>query len=224
MGKQMLTLKTLNQLLLKNLKTQFGIVLVRVKDMPLIVRIDNSSPLEPQAQEQESNPEPGSPWAARPMDCRTAHPHFSGIKPPQSDAEDDGPRSETDHAKEIISPSGMPITVPNGGAKAATISFMSLKSTPATNQDPTQGRGTGPQPNPMTTTLEQDNQVAKLGVSTNERTPGPSTILLPLEPSTQFPWSCLSQCPDYPLTENVKFGGEVLYRSKDPALQTYCCF
>ncbi|KAJ9086674.1 hypothetical protein DSO57_1001465 [Entomophthora muscae] len=87
-------------------------------------KIDNSSPLEPQAQEQESNPEPGSPWAARPMDCRTACPHFSGIKPLQADAEDDGPYSGTDHTKEIIAPSGMPITAPNGGAKAATISFI----------------------------------------------------------------------------------------------------
>ncbi|KAJ9058654.1 hypothetical protein DSO57_1010223 [Entomophthora muscae] len=114
----------------------------------------------------------------------TAGPHFSGIEPPQADTEDDGPCSETDHTKEIIAPSGMPITAPNGGAKAATISFMSLKSAPATNQEPTQGRGTGLQPGPMTMTLEQDNQVAKLGVLTNERTPRPSTILLPLDPST----------------------------------------
>ncbi|KAJ9084200.1 hypothetical protein DSO57_1026969 [Entomophthora muscae] len=110
----------------------------------VLVRIDNSSPLEPQAQERELNPEPGSPRTARPMDSRTARPHFSGIEPPQADTEDDGPCSETEHTKEIIAPSGMPITAPNRGAKAATISFMSLKSAPATNQEPTQGRGTGP--------------------------------------------------------------------------------
>ncbi|KAJ9051937.1 hypothetical protein DSO57_1039102 [Entomophthora muscae] len=46
--------------------------------LALPVRIDNSPPLEPQAQERESNPEPGSPQAARPRDCGTAHPHFSG--------------------------------------------------------------------------------------------------------------------------------------------------
>ncbi|KAJ9054934.1 hypothetical protein DSO57_1009352 [Entomophthora muscae] len=57
------------------------------------VRIDNSPPLEPQAQEQESNQEPGFPWAAGPMDAR---PHFSGVKPLQADAEYDGPPSETD--------------------------------------------------------------------------------------------------------------------------------
>ncbi|KAJ9059304.1 hypothetical protein DSO57_1003923 [Entomophthora muscae] len=48
------------------------------------------------AQERESNPEPGFPWAAKPMDRRTACLHFSGVKPPQADAEDDGPPSETD--------------------------------------------------------------------------------------------------------------------------------
>ncbi|KAJ9070422.1 hypothetical protein DSO57_1039691 [Entomophthora muscae] len=42
MDEQMLTSKTLNQLLLKNLKTQFGIVLVRVKDMPLMLKLLNS--------------------------------------------------------------------------------------------------------------------------------------------------------------------------------------
>ncbi|KAJ9080784.1 hypothetical protein DSO57_1021331 [Entomophthora muscae] len=160
------------------------------------VRIDNSPPPKPQAQEQESNLEPGSPQAAGLMDCGTACPHFSGVKPLQADAEDDGPSSETDQAKEIIALIGVPITTPNGGAKATTISFMSLKSSQETNQEPTQERGTGLQPGPMTTTLKQDNQVAKSRFLTNERTPGPSTILLPLDPSTQFPWPCLSQCPD----------------------------
>ncbi|KAJ9066358.1 hypothetical protein DSO57_1010312 [Entomophthora muscae] len=185
------------------------------------VRIDNSPPLEPQAQERELNPEPGFPQAAGPMDCGTACLHFSGVKPPRADAEDDGPSSETDQAKEIIALSGVPITTPNGGNQATTISFMSLKSTPATNQEPTQGRGTSLQPGPMTTTLEQDNQVAKLGASTNERTPGPRAVLLPLDPSTQFPRPCLSQCPDDPPHGNVKFGGGVLYRPKVPVLQTY---
>ncbi|KAJ9049211.1 hypothetical protein DSO57_1027059 [Entomophthora muscae] len=126
------------------------------------VRIDNSPPLELQAQERESNLEPGFPQASGPMNCGTAYPHFSGVEPPQADTEDDGPPSETDQAKEIIALSGVPITTPNGGNQATTISFMSLKSKPATNQEPTQGRGTGLQPGPMTTTLEQDNQVAKL--------------------------------------------------------------
>ncbi|KAJ9084880.1 hypothetical protein DSO57_1019520 [Entomophthora muscae] len=154
------------------------------------VRIDNSPPLETQAQEWESNPEPGFPWAAGPMDCGTTCLYFSGIEPLQADTEDDGPPSETDQAKEISALSGLPITTPNGGNQATTKSFMSLKSSPATNQEPTQERGTGLQPGPMTTILEQDNQVAKLGVTTNERTPRLSAILLPLDPSPQFPWPC----------------------------------
>ncbi|KAJ9062615.1 M-phase phosphoprotein 8 [Entomophthora muscae] len=60
------------------------------------VRIYNSPPLEPQAQEQELNPEPGSSWAARPMDRGTARLHFSGVNSLQADAENDGPPSETD--------------------------------------------------------------------------------------------------------------------------------
>ncbi|KAJ9075788.1 hypothetical protein DSO57_1032314 [Entomophthora muscae] len=97
------------------------------------VRIDNSPPLEPQAQERELNLELGIPWAAGPMNCGTACPHFSGVKPPQADAEDDGPSSETDQAEEIIALSRVPITTPNGGNQETTISFMSLKSTSATN-------------------------------------------------------------------------------------------
>ncbi|KAJ9068082.1 hypothetical protein DSO57_1032273 [Entomophthora muscae] len=62
----------------------------------ICVKIDNSPPLEPQAQEQELNLEPGFPQAAGPMDCGTVCPHFSGVKPPQAEAEDDGSPSETD--------------------------------------------------------------------------------------------------------------------------------
>ncbi|KAJ9067813.1 hypothetical protein DSO57_1035363 [Entomophthora muscae] len=101
------------------------------------VRIDNFSPLELQAQERELNPEPGFPWAAGPEDCETNCPHFSGIEPLQADVEEDGPPRKVDQAKEIIALSGMPITTPNGGNQATTISFMSLKSSPATNQEPT---------------------------------------------------------------------------------------
>ncbi|KAJ9085319.1 hypothetical protein DSO57_1015134 [Entomophthora muscae] len=60
------------------------------------VRIENSPPLETQAQEQELNPEPGFPRAAGLMDRGTARLHFSGVEPLQADAEDDGPPSKTD--------------------------------------------------------------------------------------------------------------------------------
>ncbi|KAJ9077740.1 hypothetical protein DSO57_1013812 [Entomophthora muscae] len=61
-----------------------------------VVRIDNSPPLEPQAQERESNPEPGFPRAAGPVDCETAHLHFSGFEPPQADVEEDDPPRKVD--------------------------------------------------------------------------------------------------------------------------------
>ncbi|KAJ9051373.1 hypothetical protein DSO57_1005081 [Entomophthora muscae] len=170
-----------------------------------LFRIDNYSSLETQAQEQESNPDPGSPWAARPVDCRTACPRFSGIEPPQADTKNVGPCSETGQNKEIIAPNGRLIPAPNRGTEAATISFMNLKSTPLANQEPSPERGTAPQPNLMTTTLKQVNQVANLIFLTNERTPRPSAVLLPLDLSTQSPWACLSQCPDEPPMENVKF-------------------
>ncbi|KAJ9072024.1 hypothetical protein DSO57_1031508 [Entomophthora muscae] len=161
-------------------------------------QIENSSSLETWAWEQELNPNPRPPQATRPVDQRTSHPPFSEIKPPQADAENVGPCSETGQTKEIIAPNGRLITAPNRGTEATTISFMNLKSTPVANQELSPGRGTGLWPNPMTTTLKQVNQVANLIFLTNERTPGMSAILLPLDPSTQFPQACLSQCPDNP--------------------------
>ncbi|KAJ9087700.1 hypothetical protein DSO57_1030622 [Entomophthora muscae] len=83
---------------------------------------------------------------------------FSGIEPPQAEAKNVGPCSETGQTKEIIAPNGRPITAPNRGTEAATISFMNLKSTPVANQEPSSGRGIGPRPVPMTTTLKQVNQ------------------------------------------------------------------
>ncbi|KAJ9076672.1 hypothetical protein DSO57_1023873 [Entomophthora muscae] len=190
----------------------------------LCVRIDNSSSLETQAWERESNPNPGSPQAARPVYRRTACLCILGINPPQADTENVSPCNETGQTKEIIAPNGILITAPNGGTEAATISFMNLMSTPVANQEPSQERGTGLRPSPMITALKQDNQVAKMRLLTNERTPGPSAILLPLDPSIQSHQACLSQCPDEPPMENIKFGGGVLYRPKDPTLKPYCHF
>ncbi|KAJ9089573.1 hypothetical protein DSO57_1011628 [Entomophthora muscae] len=148
------------------------------------VRIENSSFLETWAQEQELNPDPGLLWAARPVDCRTACLHFSRIEPPQAEIKCIDTCSKKRQTKEIIAPNGGLITAPNGGNDLATISFINSKSTPAINQEPTQERGTGPQPGPMTSTLKQDNQASKSRFLTNERTPGLSAILLPLDPST----------------------------------------
>ncbi|KAJ9069689.1 hypothetical protein DSO57_1015962 [Entomophthora muscae] len=46
-------------------------------------RIDNSIPLENQAQEQDSNPEPETLWAAGPVDPGTARLHFFETEPPK---------------------------------------------------------------------------------------------------------------------------------------------
>ncbi|KAJ9050117.1 hypothetical protein DSO57_1017454 [Entomophthora muscae] len=135
------------------------------------VRIDNSSFLETRAQEQESNPDPGLLWAARLVDRGTARLRFSGIKSPQAEVKKVDPCSKKSQTKEIIVPNGGLITAPKGGTDLATISFINLKSIPATNQEPTQERGTGPRPGPMTLTLKQDNHVAKSRFLTNERTP-----------------------------------------------------
>ncbi|KAJ9082688.1 hypothetical protein DSO57_1002205 [Entomophthora muscae] len=185
------------------------------------VKFDNSSPLETQAQEQDLNPDPGSPRACGPRGCP---PVFFGVKPQQAEAPAKPQSQDTSTSSTMMAPEEEYLKFPNGGRDDTYTNFMSLKSSQVTNQEPTQERGTGLRPNPMTTTLEQDNQVAKLRFLTNERTPGLSAILLPLDLSTQFPRPRFPQCPDEPPMENVKFGGGVLYRPKDPALQTYCHF
>ncbi|KAJ9072929.1 hypothetical protein DSO57_1022021 [Entomophthora muscae] len=149
------------------------------------VRIDNSSSLETRALEQESNPNPGFPWASGPVDCRTAHPRCSGIEPSYTDIKNIDSCSKKSQTKEIIAPNGRLITVPNG--------VYTSNQSRANPRKRYRSR-----PSPMTTTLKQDNQVAKSKFFTNERTPGPSAILLPLDPSTQFPRPYPSQCPDEP--------------------------
>ncbi|KAJ9079720.1 hypothetical protein DSO57_1032586 [Entomophthora muscae] len=95
-----------------------------------IIRIDNYSSLETQAQELESNLEPRFLWAAGPVDCRTAHLSFSGIEPPQADTKHIDPCGRKSQTKGIVTPNGGLITAPNGGTDLAIISFMNLKSTP----------------------------------------------------------------------------------------------
>ncbi|KAJ9089341.1 hypothetical protein DSO57_1013923 [Entomophthora muscae] len=143
-----------------------------VKDESLnVVRIDNSSSLETWAQEQDSSPDPRFPWAT----CLCS----PEVEPPQADTKNVGPYGKTGQTKGINPPNGGLIKAPNGGTKMATISFMNLKSKLVANQELSLEGGTGLQPDPMTTTLEQDNQVANLRFLINERTPGPSAILPP---------------------------------------------
>ncbi|KAJ9083930.1 hypothetical protein DSO57_1029490 [Entomophthora muscae] len=168
------------------------------EDITKSVRIDNSFTLKTWTQGWDSNPDPESPWATRPGDRGAACPRFPGVKPQQAEAKNDGPNGEASQTKGIIAPNGGVIKAPNGGNKISTISFMSLKFTLVDDQESSPEEGTGPRPDPMTNTLEQDKQVAKSNFLTNGRTPGPSAILPPLNPSTQIPWAHLSQCPDEP--------------------------
>ncbi|KAJ9060399.1 hypothetical protein DSO57_1031310 [Entomophthora muscae] len=172
-----------------------------------ILLIDNSSSLETWVWERELNPNldsfgPPGLWTAEPPACV-----FLGLCPHKLIPSILTHAEKKRQTKEIIAPNGVLITAPNGGTDLETISFSNSKSTPATNQELTQERGTGPRPGFMTSTLKQDNQAAKLRFLTNERTPRLSAILLPLDPSTQFPQPWPSQCPDEPPMENVKFGG-----------------
>ncbi|KAJ9090041.1 hypothetical protein DSO57_1006740 [Entomophthora muscae] len=189
---------------------------VPVDDIPtlayvvLTVRIDNSFTLETWAQGWDLNPVPESLQAASPMNQGATCLHFPEIEPPQAEAKNDGQNDKASQTKEISAPNGGVIKVPNGGNKTSIISLMSLKSTLVANQEPSPEGGTCLRPNPVTITLEQDNQVANLRSLTNERTPSPGAILPPFE-------------PEHPM-ENIKFRSGVLYRPKDPALQTYCHF
>ncbi|KAJ9073978.1 hypothetical protein DSO57_1010957 [Entomophthora muscae] len=73
------------------MNTVVGLLQYIPYNLILSVRIDNFSPLELQAQERESNLEPGFLQAAGPEDCKTNCPHFSGIEPLQADVEEDNP-------------------------------------------------------------------------------------------------------------------------------------
>ncbi|KAJ9066245.1 hypothetical protein DSO57_1011572 [Entomophthora muscae] len=153
----------------------------------LTVKIDNSSPLETQARKQDLNPGPGSLQAARPMNRWAACLCFLGIKPLQAEAPVNSQSQNTNIGPNIVAPKEEPFKLPNEGRDGAYVSFMSLKSSQATNQEPIQERGMGPRPSPMTMTLKQDNQVVKSRILINERTPGPSAILLLSDLITQFP-------------------------------------
>ncbi|KAJ9060734.1 hypothetical protein DSO57_1027780 [Entomophthora muscae] len=190
----------------------------------LNVRIDYSSSLETQAWEQDLNPNPRFPQAAGPMDQRASCLCSPEVKSLQADTKNVGSYGKTGQTKKINAPNEGLIKAPNGGTKMTTISFMNLKSMLVANQEPSPEGGAGLQPNLMTTALEQDNQVANLRFLTNERTPSSSAIFPPLNLSTQFPRAHPSQCLDEPPMENIKFRSGVLYRPKNPVLQTYCHF
>ncbi|KAJ9088133.1 hypothetical protein DSO57_1026163 [Entomophthora muscae] len=132
-------------------------------------------------------PQPWIPTGHRAYGPLGRPPVFFGIKPLQAEAPVNSQSQNTNISPTIVAPKEEPFELPNEGRDGAYVRFMSLKSSQATNQEPTQERGLGLRPSPLTITLKQDNQVAKLRILTNEKTPGPSAILLLSDPSTQFP-------------------------------------
>ncbi|KAJ9081344.1 hypothetical protein DSO57_1015627 [Entomophthora muscae] len=92
------------------------------------VKIDNSSPLETQAQERDLNPGPGFLRAAGPMDRWATHPCFLGIKPLQAEAPVNSQSQNTNTSPTIVAPKEEPLKLPNEGRDSAYVSFMSLKS------------------------------------------------------------------------------------------------
>ncbi|KAJ9072781.1 hypothetical protein DSO57_1023604 [Entomophthora muscae] len=90
------------------------------------VKIDNSSPLETQAQERDLNPDPGLP--------RAAHLRFSGIEPLQAEAPAKPQSQNTSTSSTMVAPKEEPLKLPNGGRDSAYVNFMSLKFSQVTNQ------------------------------------------------------------------------------------------
>ncbi|KAJ9053361.1 hypothetical protein DSO57_1024877 [Entomophthora muscae] len=60
----------------------------------ITVRIDNSFPLETQAQGCDLSPDPESLWAAGPEDQGAACLQFSGVKPLRAEAKNNGPNGK----------------------------------------------------------------------------------------------------------------------------------
>ncbi|KAJ9062869.1 hypothetical protein DSO57_1005991 [Entomophthora muscae] len=96
---------------------------------------DNFLPLEPQAQEQVSNPDPDHPQATSPKDQRAGRPHFIGIKHPQVEAVHTFQDRDTSKKLETTSPDGSEDKFSNGGKKVPIIKHMSLKFILMANQD-----------------------------------------------------------------------------------------
>ncbi|KAJ9089896.1 hypothetical protein DSO57_1008297 [Entomophthora muscae] len=99
------------------------------------VKIDKFSPLETQAQEQDLNPDPGSPRAAGPVDRGTACLCFFGIKPLQAEAPAKPQSQNTSTSSTMVAPKEEPLKLPNGGRDDAYVNFMSLKASQVTNQE-----------------------------------------------------------------------------------------
>ncbi|KAJ9080633.1 hypothetical protein DSO57_1022906 [Entomophthora muscae] len=134
----------------------------------LVVRIDNSFPLETWAQEWDSNPDPGLLQTAGPMDQGPARLHFPDIEPLKAEAPARSQRQNTSTGFIMMVPKEELLELPNRGRESCSVNFMNLKSSWVTNQIQLPKEKPGFGPNPVTTA---QNQVTDLDVLTNERTP-----------------------------------------------------
>ncbi|KAJ9060028.1 hypothetical protein DSO57_1035223 [Entomophthora muscae] len=126
---------------------------------------------ETRAQGWDLNPEPLFLQAAGPMDQGPACPCFFGIEPPQAEAPANFQSQNTCTSSTMVAPKEEPLKLPNGSRDGAYVKFMSMKSSQVTNQTLLPKINPGFGPNPVTTAKNQENQVTKLNILTNERTP-----------------------------------------------------
>ncbi|KAJ9087351.1 hypothetical protein DSO57_1034248 [Entomophthora muscae] len=122
-----------------------------------ILSIDNSFPLETQAQEWDSNPDPGFLQAASPMDQGPACPRFPETEPLQAEAPAKSQSQNISAGLTIMMPKEELLKLPNEGRESSSVNFMNLKSSCVTNQIQLPKENTGFRPNPVTTAQNQEN-------------------------------------------------------------------
>ncbi|KAJ9058828.1 hypothetical protein DSO57_1008357 [Entomophthora muscae] len=86
-----------------------------IRGLFFCLRIDNSLPLEALAQGRDSNPDPESLQATGPMNQGAACLRFPEVKPPQTEAKNDGLNGKASQTKEISTPNGGLIKAPDEG-------------------------------------------------------------------------------------------------------------
>ncbi|KAJ9054528.1 hypothetical protein DSO57_1013401 [Entomophthora muscae] len=138
-----------------------------VGNVTVLVRIDNSLPLETQAQGRDSNSEPEFLWATGPIDQEPAHPRFAEVELLQAKTPAKSQNQNTSTGSTMVVPKEEPLKLPNGDRKVASMNFMNLKYSWVTNQIQLPKENPGFGPNPVTTAK---NQVTNLDVLTNENT------------------------------------------------------
>ncbi|KAJ9088050.1 hypothetical protein DSO57_1026976 [Entomophthora muscae] len=114
----------------------------------VIVRIDNSFPLETWAQEWDSTPDPGFLQAANPMDQGPARPRFPETEPLQAEAPAKSQIQNTSKGWTMVVPKKEFLKFPNEGRESSSVNFMNLKPSQVTNQIQLPKENTGFRPDP----------------------------------------------------------------------------